>query len=125
MPRSTNSPAARRRHRKVLKRAKGFRQGRSRLYQFAKQFTEKGLNYAWIGRRNRKRDFRRLWNININAAARGHGLSYSQFICGLRRAGISLDRRMLAGLAENDAPTFGRLAELAREGLSAAEPAAS
>lgn len=122
MPRSTNSPAARRRHRKVLKRAKGFRQGRSRLYQFAKQFTEKGLNYAWVGRRLRKRDFRRLWTVNINAAARVHGLSYSQLIHGLRLAGVNLDRKVLAGLAETDGPTFGKLAELAREKLPSARP---
>lgn len=114
MPRSTNNPAARSRHKKVLKRAKGYRQGRSRLYQFAKQFGEKGLNYAWVGRRNRKRDFRSLWVVRINAAAGREGLSYSCFISGLRRAGVTLDRKILAGLAVSDAAAFRELAEIAR-----------
>ncbi len=118
MPRSTNSPAGRNRHKKVLKRAKGFRQGRSRLYQFAKQFTEKGLNYAWVGRRLRKRERRSLWIIKINAATRTYGLTYHQFINGLQTAGVKLDRKILSELAVSDAPTFEKLTTIARENLS-------
>jgi len=124
MPRSTNNPAARRRHKKVLKRAKGFRQGRSKLYQFAKQFSEKGLDYAWSGRRQRKRDFRRLWIVRINAGARAHGLSYRQFIHGLKEAGISLDRKILAELAVSDPVAFQALTVEVRKALpSQASPA--
>ncbi len=117
MPRSTNNPAARSRHKKILKRAKGYRQGRSKLYQFAKQFTEKGLNCAWVGRRLKKRDRRRLWIVSINAATRTHGLNYNQFINGLRVAGVNLDRKILAHLAVSDTPTFEKLTGIARKHL--------
>ncbi len=118
MPRSTNNPAARRRHKKVLKRAKGFRQSRSKLYQFAKQFSEKSLDYAWRGRRQRKRDFRRLWIIRINAAARNEGLSYRQFIQGLKGTGISVNRKILADLALSEPSIFKALTLEAKKALS-------
>ena len=119
MPRSTNNPAARQRHKKVLKRAKGFRQARSKWYQFAKQFSEKSLDYAWRGRRIRKRDFRSLWIVNINAAAREHGLSYRHFMHGLKEAGILLDRKVLANLAVSEPAAFQKLAETVKSKSSA------
>ena len=93
MPRATNNPAAKRRRKKVLKAAKGNYGGRRKLYRTAKETVQKGLAYAYRDRRNRKRDFRRLWIIRINAAARLNGLSYSQFINGLNKYGIQLNRK--------------------------------
>ncbi|PIP16250.1 MAG: 50S ribosomal protein L20 [bacterium (Candidatus Ratteibacteria) CG23_combo_of_CG06-09_8_20_14_all_48_7] len=114
MPRSTNNPAARRRHKKVLKRAKGFRQGRSKLYQFAKEFSAKGLDYAWRDRRQKKREQRGIWIIQINAAVRKEGLNYRQFMAGLKRAGISLNRKILAELAISQPHVFQNLTQMAK-----------
>jgi len=114
MPRAKNNVAAHRRHKKVLRQAKGNYGGRSRLYRTAKETVQKGLTYAYRDRRNRKRDFRRLWIIRINAAARLNGLSYSDFIDGLKKAGVSLNRKMLADIAVRDAKAFAELAETAR-----------
>lgn len=114
MPRAKNNVAAHRRHKKILRQARGNYGGRSRLYRTAKETVQKGLAYAYRDRRNRKRDFRRLWIIRINAAARLNGLSYSAFIDGLKKAGVSLNRKMLADIAVRDAKAFAELAETAR-----------
>ena len=116
MPRATNNPAAKRRRKKVLKAAKGNYGGRRKLYRTAKETVQKGLAYAYRDRRNRKRDFRRLWIIRINAAARLNGLSYSQFIDGLNKAGIQLNRKVLAELAVNDSEGFKQIAEAVKAG---------
>jgi large subunit ribosomal protein L20 len=114
MPRARNNVAAHRRHKKILRQAKGNYGGRSRLYRTARETVQKGLAYAYRDRRNRKRDFRRLWIIRINAAARLNGLSYSAFIDGLKKAGVSLNRKMLADIAVRDSKAFTELAETAR-----------
>jgi len=114
MPRARNNVAAHRRHKKILRQAKGNYGGRSRLYRTARETVQKGLAYAYRDRRNKKRDFRRLWIIRINAAARLNGLSYSAFIDGLNRAGVSLNRKMLADIAVRDSIAFAELAETAR-----------
>ncbi|MGQ9531658.1 MAG: 50S ribosomal protein L20 [Desulfotomaculales bacterium] len=117
MPRVKTSVVARRRHRKILKLAKGYFGAKGKLYRVAKQQVMKSLAYAYRDRRARKRDFRRLWIIRINAAARMNGLSYNGFIQGLRRAGVEINRKMLADLAVKDAAAFERLVEVARAHL--------
>ena len=104
---------ARHRRKKVLKLAKGFRGGRSKLFRTANNSVDKALNYAYRDRRVRKRDFRRLWIARINAAARLNDLSYSKFMHGLRLADVDLDRKVLAELAVSDPTAFSRLAGLA------------
>ena len=104
-----------RRHRKVLKQAKGFFGSRSKLFRPARLAVEKSLLYAYRDRRQRKRQFHRLWITRINAAAREHGLSYSRFIYGLREAGVEVDRKVLAELAVNEPAAFAELAELAKQ----------
>jgi large subunit ribosomal protein L20 len=106
---------ARRRKNKILKLAKGYYGGRSRMLRSAKEAVDKGLKYAYRDRRARKREFRRLWVVRINAAAREHGLSYSRLINGLKRADILLDRKILADLAVVDPQAFARVAEAARQ----------
>ncbi|HHW89490.1 MAG TPA: 50S ribosomal protein L20 [Clostridiales bacterium] len=108
---------AAKKRRKVLKLAKGYFGGKSKLYKTAKQAVMKSLMYAYIGRRLRKRDFRKLWIARINAAARSNGLSYSRFMHGLKSAGINLNRKMLADLAVNDATAFAALAEKAKAAI--------
>ena len=117
MPRATNSPATRRRRKRILKQAKGFVGGRRKLYKTAKESVERSLQYAYRDRRTRKRDFRRLWITRINAASRRNGMSYSQFMHGLDEAGIQIDRKMLADLAVRDEEAFAELVEAARGGL--------
>jgi len=107
----------RRRHKKVLKLTKGQFGARHALYRRAHEAMMKSLMYAYRDRRNRKRDFRRLWITRINAAAREHGLSYSKFMCGLRKAGIGIDRKILAELAVKDKQAFGHLVEMAKAAL--------
>ncbi|MFZ5898768.1 MAG: 50S ribosomal protein L20 [Bacillota bacterium] len=119
MPRVKNNVAARRRHKKVLKLAKGYWGAKSKLYRVANQQVMKSLLYAYRDRRARKRDFRRLWITRINAAARQNGLSYNRFIEGLRRSGVEINRKMLADLAVNDQPAFTRLVEMAKSQLAA------
>ncbi len=114
MPRARNNVAAHRRHKKFLRQAKGNYGGRSRLYRTARETVQKGMAYAYRDRRNRKRDFRKLWIIRINAAARLNGLSYSAFINGLNKAGVSINRKMLADIAVKDFRAFAELAETAR-----------
>lgn len=110
---------ARRRRKKVLKLAKGYRGGRSKLYRTAADAVDKALMYAYRDRRVRKRDFRRLWIVRINAATRMNNLSYSKFIHGLKLANIKLDRKVLAELAISDPSGFTRIADLASQQLQA------
>lgn len=117
MPRARNSVASRRRRKKVLKAARGQFGGRHSLFRTAKESVNKGLAYAYRDRRNKKRAFRGLWIVRINAAARLHGLSYSRMMDGLRKAGISLDRKVLADLAVSDDRAFSLLAERAKQSL--------
>lgn len=114
MPRAKNNVAAHRRHKKVLKRARGNYGARSRLYRTALETVHKGLTYAYRDRRNKKRTFRRLWITRISAAARQRGLNYSTFMNGLQKAGVTLDRKILADIAARDIATFDRLAEMAK-----------
>jgi large subunit ribosomal protein L20 len=106
---------ARRRRKKVLNLAKGFRGGRSKLFRTAADSVDKALMYAYRDRRQRKRDFRRLWIARINAAARMNDLSYSKFIHGLKKAGVELDRKVLAELAVSDPSTFSQIAVLSAQ----------
>jgi len=124
MPRVKRGPHRRAKRKKLLKRAKGFYQTKSKLYQAAQEAVDKALNYAYSGRRRKKRDFRRVWVVRINAAARLHGLSYGQFINGLKAAGVGLDRKSLAELAVNHPAAFETLAKQAQRAQPAAQPAA-
>ena len=117
MPRVKGGPRARRRHKKVLKLTKGQRGTKHALYRRANEAMLKSLWYAYRDRRSRKRDFRRLWITRINAAARLNGLSYSRFMHGLGKAGVEVDRKILAELAVNDADAFAKLAEVAKGAL--------
>ena len=119
MTRVKRSVHARKKRRAVLERAKGYRGEAHSNYKRAKEATMKAGQYAYRDRRNRKRDFRRLWITRINAAARQNELSYSQFMHGLQLAGIELDRKILADIAVRDADTFRRFADRAREALAA------
>ncbi len=110
--------AAHRRHKKYLDMAKGFRGGRSRLYRIAREAVERSLNYAFEGRRLRKRAFRRLWIQRINAGARLSGLSYSRLVDGLKKAGVEINRKMLADLAVREKADFAAIVELAKSKLA-------
>jgi len=112
MPRVRRGTKSRQRHKKILKLAKGNVGGRRRGYRQARSTVEKGLTYAYRDRKARKRDFRGLWIVRINAAARTHGLSYSRFVAGLKKAGVDLDRKVLADLAVRDPAAFGELARI-------------
>lgn len=103
---------------KILKQAKGYRGSKSTLYRVAREQVMKSGQYAWVGRRLKKRDFRKLWIARINAAARAHGMSYSRFMDGLKKAGVELNRKMLSEIAINDAPAFTVLAEKAKAALA-------
>ncbi|HET6631080.1 MAG TPA: 50S ribosomal protein L20 [Rhodanobacteraceae bacterium] len=120
MARVKRGVTARRRHKKLLKQAKGYYGARSRVYRVAKQAVTKAGQYAYIGRKQRKRQFRSLWIVRINAAARGFGLSYSRMINGMAKAGITVDRKVLADLAVHDIKAFGAIAEQAKSALGAA-----
>ena len=117
MPRVKRGPKRKNRRAKVLKLAKGFYGMRSRGHRIAQQAVDKALNSAFTGRKDRKGDFRTLWIARINAAARLNGMSYSTFIAGLKAAGNTLDRKVLADLAVKDAAAFTALAESAKAGL--------
>ena len=114
MPRVKRGTVRRAKRKKLLARAKGFFQTKSKLYRSAKESVDTALKYAFVGRRRKKRDFRRLWIVRINAAAREHGLSYSAFIQGLEAAGVTLDRKSLADLAVRDPNAFSALVESAK-----------
>ena len=105
----------RRRHKKILKLAKGYQLTRSKLYRHANEAVLKALRYQYRDRRQRKRDFRRLWIIRINAAVREHGMPYSEFIHGLKQAGVEIDRKALADIAVRDPGAFAQLVEVARQ----------
>ncbi len=107
----------RRRHKKILKLAKGFYSGRRKHFRKAKEQLERSLVYAYRDRKRKKRDFRRLWIVRINAGCRLNGISYSKFIHGLNKAGVKLDRKILADLAMNDAPAFAKVVETAKAAL--------
>jgi large subunit ribosomal protein L20 len=119
MPRAKNNVARLRRKNQILKDAKGYFGRRKNLYKTAKEAVERARRYAYRDRKNRKREFRRLWIIRINAAARQHELSYSRFMSGLRQAGIEIDRKVLADLAIREPQAFGMLAEQAKSKLAA------
>ena len=110
MPRATNNPASKRRRKKILKQARGYRGGRSKLLRTASGAVDRAGVYAYRDRRQKKRNFRALWIARINAAARLHGLNYSRFMDGLQKSGIVLDRKVLANLAVTDADAFATLA---------------
>ena len=114
MPRAKTAVASRRRRRRIMKAAQGFRGTRRRLYRAAKDAVRHALKYAYIHRRTRKRDFRRLWIARINAASRANGVPYSRFMAGLKREGIELNRKVLAEIAVRDPEAFARLVELAK-----------
>jgi large subunit ribosomal protein L20 len=120
MARVKRGVTAGRRHKKVLKKAKGYYNARRKVYRAAKQAVIKAGQYAYRDRRAKKRDFRALWITRINAAARVHGLSYSQMINGLNKAGVTVDRKVLADLAVHDAAAFGAIAQQAKTALGTA-----
>ena len=117
MPRATNSPASRKRRKRILLRAKGFRGFRSKLFRYAKDAVYKARQYEYRDRKKRKGQFRRLWIQRISAAVRNEGLTYSRFIEGLKYANIDLDRKVLADLAVVDAAAFSAIVEQAKAGL--------
>ncbi|MBD8526783.1 50S ribosomal protein L20 [Pseudomarimonas arenosa] len=119
MARVKRGVVARRRHKKILSRAKGYYNARRKVFRVAKQAVTKADQYAYIGRKQRKRQFRALWIVRINAAARQFGLSYSRLMNGLKKAGIELDRKALADIAVHDINAFGAIAEKAKGALAA------
>src|SRR3954467_5782333 len=118
MPRVKRSVHARKKRRKVLEQAKGYWGLKSTNYKYAKEQVERSLVYAYRDRKTKKREFRRLWIMRINAGARAHGLSYNQFIAGLKAADVELDRKILADLAVSDPATFGEIAAQAKAALA-------
>jgi len=119
MARVKRGVTAHRRHKKLLGKAKGYYNARRKVYRVAKQAVTKALQYAYIGRKQKKRNFRALWIVRINAAARQYGMSYSRLMNGLRKAGITVDRKVLADIAVHDIKAFGALADKAKAGLAA------
>ena len=119
MARVKRGVTARRRHKKVLKLAKGYFHARRKVFRVAKQAVTKAAQYAYIGRKQRKRQFRALWIVRINAGARQFGMSYSRFMNGLKKAEITLDRKVLSDIAIHDIAAFGKLAEQAKRALAA------
>ncbi len=117
MPRVKRAVHSHKKRRKVLKAAKGFRGGHGRLLRSAKEAVARSLQYAYRDRRTKKREFRALWITRVNAAARENGLSYSQFIFGLKKAGVEIDRKVLADIAVNDAEGFRSLADSAKAAI--------
>ena len=117
MPRARGRVPAHARHRKVIKAAKGYRGFRSKLYRYAKDAVRKAMVYNYRDRKNRKRMFRRLWILRINAATRPHGLTYSRFMEGLKAAGIEMDRKVMADLAVKDEAAFQTLIQQAKQAL--------
>jgi len=122
MPRVKRGTVRRAKRKKLLARAKGYYANKSKLYRAAKESVDTALKYAFVGRRRKKRDFRRLWVIRINAAAREHGLTYGQLISGLKAAGVTLDRKMLADLAVTEPASFASLAQQAKDAKLLATP---
>lgn len=118
MARVKRGVIARARHKKLLSRAKGYYNARRKVYRVAKQAVTKAAQYAYIGRKNKKRDFRSLWIVRINAAARICGMSYSRLISGLKKAGVGLDRKVLAEIAVHDMKAFAAVADRAKAALA-------
>src|SRR5688572_10501362 len=116
MPRARGKPARLARKNKIMKLAKGARGGRSKLFEVAKETVERAWRYAYRDRRTKKREFRQLWIVRINAAARLHDISYNRFMAGLKAAGVEINRKQLADLAVRDPVAFGELAEVAKKG---------
>jgi large subunit ribosomal protein L20 len=114
MPKTRNAPASRQRRKKVLERAKGYRQGRSNLYRKAKEFVEKGMTYAYRDRRRKKRVFRKLWITRISAACKLNGISYSVFMDALKKKNIDINRKMLSDIAFNEPEKFSDLIQKVR-----------
>ena len=117
MPRVKRAVHARKKRKNILSQASGYRGGRKNLLNQARHTIEKALQYSYRDRRNRKRDFRRLWIVRINAAARNHGISYSQFMHGLSEAGVAIDRKVLSDLAVHDDAAFAELVKIAEGNL--------
>ncbi|MEA2012083.1 MAG: 50S ribosomal protein L20 [Verrucomicrobiota bacterium] len=117
MPRSRNTVASRKRRKRLLKEVRGF-YGRRKLLRTAHDAHDKAMQHAYIGRKQKKRQYRRLWNIRINAACRELGMNYSTFINGLRRSDISLNRKVLADMAVNDEKAFAQLVETAKKAIA-------
>ena len=122
--RATNAPASRKRRIRTIKAAKGFRMRRSKLYRYAADALDHGRAYAFRDRKTKKRNFRQLWQARINAAARAAGITYSRFIEGLKAAKVTLDRKIIADIAAQDAPAFAELVKAAQNALKAKAPAA-
>jgi large subunit ribosomal protein L20 len=123
MPRAKRGNKRVAKRKKILSLAKGYRATKSKLYRQARESVQRGLKFAYVGRKLKKRDYRRLWIVRINAAARENGLSYSQFIRGLKLAGIDMDRKVLADLAVNDAAGFTSLTENVKKALESNDSA--
>jgi large subunit ribosomal protein L20 len=119
MARVKRGVTARRRHKKILSKAKGYYNARRKVFRVAKQAVTKAAQYAYIGRKLKKRQYRALWIVRINAASRQFGLSYSRLIAGLKKANITMDRKVLADLAVHDLAAFGKVAEQAKASLAA------
>ena len=117
MPRVKGGTVARRRHKKILKLARGYRGAKSKLFRPANEQVLKSLSYAYAHRKDKKGDFRKLWIARINAAARLNGMSYSRLMYGLKEAGVEINRKMLADLAVNDLSAFGKLVDVAKQRL--------
>src|SRR6266481_219418 len=117
--RVTNAPASRKRRTRMIRAAKGFRMRRSKLYRYASDAVDHGRQYAFRDRRTKKRNFRALWQVRINAAARAAGMTYSRFIEGLKAAKVALDRKVIADLAATDAAAFSDLIKIAQDALRA------
>ena len=120
MPRVKRGSKRRDRRKKILAQAKGYFLNKSKLYRAAKEAIERAGNFAFVGRKRKKRDYRRLWIVRINAAARANDITYSQFMAGLKRAGVELDRKSLAEIAARDSAAFGALVQSAKAALAAA-----
>ncbi|HEV8523995.1 MAG TPA: 50S ribosomal protein L20 [Terriglobales bacterium] len=120
MPRVKRGTKRRARRKKILDRASGYFLTKSKLYRAAKESVERAMKFAYVGRRLKKRQFRSLWIVRIGAAARQHGMTYSQFINGLKKSGVELDRKILADIAVKDPQAFSKLADQAKSALSAA-----
>ena len=124
MPRAVSNVPRLKRKKQILQAAKGAYGGRSKLWKAAKETVERGWRYAYRDRKNKKRDFRRLWIVRINAAAHQHGMSYSVFMDGLKKSGLEIDRKILADIAVRDPQAFGAIADAARAALDGAKTAA-
>ena len=118
MPRSTNSPASRRRKKKVLKRAKGFQGGRSKLIRTAKETVKRAMAFSTRDRKTKKRTIRKLWIVRLNAACRQHEVSYSQCMSGLKKAGVVINRKLLSHLAITDQETFAEIVQIAKKNVA-------